>query len=383
MHRHLARLGLIGLLALPPIGATAESPSAAPYARPATRDDGWATADARAAGWNVARLGELERAIAANEFPGVTSVVVAQDGKLVYERYFGDGGPEVLNDTRSATKSITALLIGAAIDRGLIPSAQARVYRYFDDMKPYAHDSARKQAITLEDLLTMSSAWECDDDNQFSSGNEERMYVSENWTRFALDIPLRGYAPWVTRPEDSPHGRAFSYCTAGSFLLGAVVERVSKQSLAEFSANVLEKPLGITQAHWNRASEGVGMGGGGTRYRSRDLAKIGQMVADGGQWQGKRIISEAWIRQALTVHAQAREDADYGYQFWRFRIGEGAQQTAAWAMSGNGGNYVFIVPERRLVAVITRTSYNQRGVHPQSQTMFGDYLLKALPPASR
>lgn len=382
MRLRISLLLLGGLVVASPVCPAAEagkSTAALPYAAPVASRDGWAVADAGKLGWNLARLSELEQAIAKNDFPGVTSVVVAQDGKLVYERYFGEGGPDLLNDTRSATKSVTALLVGAAIDRGLIPSAQARAYDYFADRKPFAHASERKARITLEDLLTMSSAWECDDDNQFSAGNEERMYVSEDWTRFALDIPLRGYAPWVSRPEDSPHGRAFSYCTAGSFLLGAVVEKASGKPLSQFSAEVLEQPLGITQAKWNQSSEGVGMGGGGTRYRSRDLAKLGQMVADGGRWQGKHVISENWIRQALTVRAQPRDDAEYGYQFWRFRLGQDKQAPAAWAMSGNGGNYVFIVPEQRLVAVITRTSYNQRNVHPQSQQMFGDYLLKAMP----
>lgn len=232
--------------------------------------------------------------------------------------------------------------------------------------------------MTLEDRLTMSSAWECDDENRFSAGNGERMYLSEDWTRFALDLPVRGFAPWMTRPEDCPHGRAFSYCTAGSFLPGAVIERATGKPLATFAAEALEGPLGIRQAQWNRSSEGAGMGGGGTRCRSRDLAKLGQLVADGGRWQGRQIIATPWINAALTVHAQAREDADYGYQFWRFRFPHAQGEQSAWAMSGNGGNYVFIVPERQLVAVITRTS-NPRNVHPQSQQMFGDYVLKAMP----
>nr|WP_295376833.1 serine hydrolase [Pseudoxanthomonas sp.] len=375
--RALPRLILSCLALLAPACACAQAATA--YRIPASASDGWDVADAGREGWKLERFAALEAAIARGDFPGVTSVLVAQDGRLVYERYFNGGGPDVLNDTRSATKSVTALLVGAAIDRGLLPDAHARVYDHFRDLAPWQHDSARKQAITVEDLLTMSSAWDCDDENPFSSGNEERMYVSEHWTRFALDLPLRGYAPWVKRPEQSPHGRTFSYCTAGSFLLGALVERVSGKPLPEFAAEVLERPLGITRVQWNRSSEGVGMGGGGTRYRSRDLAKLGQLVVDGGTWHDRRILSAGWIELALTVHAQAREDADYGYQFWRFRFTRDGREQPAWTMSGNGGNYVFMVPERKLVAVITRTSYNQRDVHPQSQRMFGDYLLMAMP----
>ena len=352
--------------------------AAAPYAPPPALDDGWRIADAGRTGWNTATLAAMETAITDGKAPDTTSVLVARDGRLVYERYFNDGGRDVLNNTRSATKSVTALLVGAAIDRKLIAGPQAKVYDFFRD-RTWAHPDPRKDRFTVEDLLTMSSQWECDDDNQFSAGNEERMYVSERWTQFALDLPIKGYAPWMRRPQDSPHGRAFSYCTAGSFLLGAIVERASHKPLEKFARETLEAPLGIGKSTWQRSSEGVGMGGGGTLYRSRDLAKFGQLLLDGGRWNGRQVVSEPWVRAMTTVQAQAREDADYGYLLWRFRFDVRGVQREAWAMSGNGGNYVFVVPSERLVAVITRTRYNQRDMHAQSQRLLADYLLKALP----
>jgi CubicO group peptidase (beta-lactamase class C family) len=347
-------------------------------APPPALDDGWPVADPAREGFDIATLAAMETAIAGDKAPDTTSVLIARDGRLVYERYFGTGGRDVLNDTRSATKSVTALLVGAAVDRKLIDGAQSRVYAHFPG-RQWLNPDPRKERFTVEDLLTMSSQWECDDDNQFSAGNEERMYLSEDWTQFALDLPIKGYAPWTKRPEDSPHGRAFAYCTAGSFLLGAMLERVSGQSFATFARNALEAPLGITESQWQRSSEGVGMGGGGTRYRSRDLAKLGQLLIDGGRWNGKQVISADWIRAMTTVHAQARDDADYGYLLWRFRFDVRGTQREAWAMSGNGGNYVFVVPSERLVAVITRTRYNQRDMHAQSQRLMSDYILKALP----
>jgi CubicO group peptidase (beta-lactamase class C family) len=207
---------------------------------PPALDDGWSVADPAREGFDAATLAAMEAAIAGDAAPDTTSVLIARDGRLVYERYFGKGGRDVLNDTRSATKSVTALLVGAAVDRGLIDGAH------------WLNADPRKLRFTVEDLLTMSSQWECDDDNQFSAGNEERMYLSADWTQFALDLPIKGYAPWMKRPEDSPHGRSFAYCTAGSFLLGAIVERVSGQPLAALAREAQEKPLGNHESQWQR-----------------------------------------------------------------------------------------------------------------------------------
>ncbi|MEP7043734.1 MAG: serine hydrolase [Dokdonella sp.] len=368
---------LLTALLLGPLMAAADPAPA--YHAPDALADGWATADAAKIGWDTAKFAELEGRVADLTWKGITSVIVAQHGKLVYERYFNTGTRDGLNDIRSASKSVTALLAGAAIDRGLITNAQAKVYAYFADKPPLQHADKRKDTFTLEDLLTMSSLWECDDDNSFSSGNEERMYVSEDWLQFALDLPIKGFAPWMKKPADSSFGRAFSYCTAGAFVAGAMIERATHRHLDAFAAEVLEKPLGITAVQWNFSPDGIAMGGGGTRYRSRDLAKLGELLVDGGRWRGQQIISSAWIEASMSPHAQARDDAEYGYLLWRFHFPLGGKDTAAWAMSGNGGNYVFVLPERRLVAVITSSAYNQRYAHPQSQEIFRDFILPALP----
>lgn len=347
-------------------------------APPPALADGWRIADPVAAGWRVEVLQAMERAIGDGAAPDTTSVLIARDGALVYEGYFNGSDADALQDTRSATKSVTAMLVGAAIAQGKIAGAQARVYDRFRDRR-WRNPDPRKETTTVEDLLTMSSQLECDDENSFSTGNEERMYLSADWVQFALDLPVKGYAPWMKRPQESPHGRAFAYCTAGAFLLGALVEKATGQRLEDFAAQALERPLGIERSQWNHASEGTGMGGGGTRYRSRDLAKLGQLLLDRGHWQGKQVLPAAWVEAMTTIHAQARDDADYGYLLWRFRFPVRGVERGAWTMSGNGGNYVFVLPEERLVAVITRRAYNQRQMHQQSQKLFADYVLKALP----
>ncbi|MFI8717085.1 serine hydrolase domain-containing protein [Stenotrophomonas sp. NPDC077464] len=325
-----------------------------------------------------APLAALEAAIARDDIKQVTSVLLLVDGKVAYEHYFNGADAETLNDVRSASKSVTALLVGAAIGDGHLPGVQARVYDYFPEFTAGHAVDPRLRGTTVEDLLTMSSLWECDDQNQFSAGNEERMYVTERWLDFALSLPVKGFAPWMTRPEDSPHGRAHAYCTADSFVLGAVLERATTLPLADYAAQALERPLGITRSHWNRSPEGIGMGGGGTRYRTRDLARLGELVLAGGRWQGRQLVPADYVAAMIRPQAQTDDGSDYGYQWWGLKLPVEGKDTTVWAMSGNGGNYVFVMPEKKLVAVVTSKAYNRSYAHPQSRRVLTGFLLPAL-----
>jgi len=338
--------------------------------------DGWpATAPDPAI--DLDKLRSLEAKVADGTLKQITSVMVVHDGRPVYEHYF-DGDADTLRDVRSATKSVTALLAGIAIDRGLLPGVDARVYERFPEFGARHPVDPRLATMRLSDLLTMSTLWECDDENPFSGGHEERMYVTERWLDFTLALPVKGFAPWMSKPQDSPFGRAFAYCTADSFVAGAMVERAAGQPLAAFAAQALERPLDIASSHWNVSPEGIGMGGGGTRYRTRDLAKFGQLVVDQGRWRGRQVVSADYVRAMTTPQAQAADDAEYGYQWWRLHFDVDGQDVAVWAMSGNGGNYVFVWPQRRLVAVITTHAYNRSFAHPQSRQLFREYVLGAL-----
>lgn len=335
----------------------------------------WKTADPASAGFSPERLRALEGAVADGEFPGLGSVLVGRGGALVYEKYLA-GDHTTLRDTRSATKTVTSMLIGIAIQEGKLEGAEARVLPLFPEKRPVGNPDPRKEAITVEDFLTMSSLLECDDWNNFSRGNEERMYLVEDWLGFALGLPIKGFPPWATKPEHSEYGRSFSYCTAGVFALGQVLARAAGMPVAEFANSRLFGPLGIKEVSWPFSPLGQAQTGGGLKLRSRDLLKLAQLYLDGGRWKDGQLVAPEWVAVSTRPHVRIDEDTEYGYLWWLRRFGDG-ESYRALLMSGNGGNKVVVLPELDQVAVITSTNFNTRGMHELTERVLVEYLLPA------
>jgi CubicO group peptidase (beta-lactamase class C family) len=336
------------------------------------------TVEPAAASIAASALARMEASIRAGDFKQVTSVLVARGGKLAYEHYFDAEGVEGLRNTRSATKTVTGMLVGLAIDRGLLPGVDARVVDYFLDKQPLQNPDPRKAQITVEDFLTMSSLLECDDENQFSRGNEERMYLVEDWVRFTLDLPIRGFPDWVPKPAASPYGRSWSYCTAGPTTLGPLLERATKRTVPDFARDNLFAPLGITRVGWQFQPQGTAMTGGGLNLRSRDLLKLAQLYLNGGTWGGRRVVSADWVARSIAPHANAREDTDYGYLWWLPTFHANGRSYKCFAMFGTGGNKVYAFPAQQLVVVVTTTNFRVQGAGTLSDKLLVDYILPAL-----
>lgn len=338
----------------------------------------WHRSAPQAVGIDITRLTAMEAAINSGEFKKIGSVLVARHGQLTYEKYF-DGDAFTLRDTRSATKSITSLLVGLAIQDKKLSGVDAKVLGFLPEhRRRLQNPDPRKEAITVEDLLTMSSPLECDDWNDASRGNEERMYLIEDWAQFILDLPIRGRMK-VGDAQDKPkYGRYFSYCTGGVFVLSEMLAKATGIRTDQYAQQRLFTPLGITNATWVYSPLNVPQTGGGLRLSSPDLLKIAQLCLNGGTWDGHRIINQDWITQSTQPHAQISDDQEYGYLWWwqSFKVGDSSYP--AFFMSGNGGNKVLCFPSLDAAVVITSTNFNTPGMHEQTARLLTEYILPAI-----
>jgi CubicO group peptidase (beta-lactamase class C family) len=334
----------------------------------------WQQTSAQSMGADAATLARLAGAVEAGQFPKTTSVLVVYRGRLIYEHYFGEGGRDFLNNTRSATKSITSLGIGVAIADHMISAVTAPAFGYLGDRAPFKNNTTLKQDITIADLLTMSSALDCDDDVDASPGNEDRMHEQQHWTRWVVDLPAKGIYS-----RDANGLGPFSYCTAGAFLLGQIIERATHSPVDQYIEVKLLEPLGIEKWNWQRSPSGEVMTGGGLELRSRDLVKFAWMLVDNGRWRGREIVPAAWVKAAMTAYRRANSEQDYGYLFWQRRYATSCGTTQGWYMAGNGGNAIVTLKELHAAVVVTRENYNTHGMHQQTVDLLERFVLPALP----
>jgi CubicO group peptidase (beta-lactamase class C family) len=347
---------------------------AAALAACAHSDGGLSVAPPQAVGLDPGPFKGLEAAVARGDYPKTTSVLIVRNGRLVLEHYFGEGSPELLNNTRSATKSVTALAIGRAIEDGEITSVRAHAFSYLDDLRPFRNDTPDKEAITIEDMLTMSSALDCNDDDDASPGNEDNMHPQPNWSRWAVDLPtMKRYS------RDASRLGPWRYCTTNAFLLGQVLARATIMQTDKYIEHTILEPLGISAWQWPYSPAGEPMTGGGLELRSRDLAKIAWMLVDHGRWQGRQIVPPAWIDSAFTARRHAYPGQDYGYFFWERHYKSACGPIDGWYMAGNGGNAIVMLRQLNAAVVVTRENYNTHGMHQQTIDLIERYILPAFP----
>src|SRR5882757_2061030 len=329
---------------------------------PATLDDGWTIATPESVGLDSARLCAIAARLKETE-ANVHAVVIVRHGRLVFEQYFSgpderwdvagqfDHDATTKHDMRSASKSVISLLVGIAIDRKLIATADEPVVRFYPEYA--AVKSAGWDQITLRHLLTMSSGMQWDENRGWTDPKNDEPHLGSETDpiRYVLSKP-------VAKPPDA----LWTYNGGGTDLLGNILERVSGKPLEVFAREVLFQPLGISDVEWKNYPQNKKVAAAtGLRIRPRDAAKIGQLLLNRGAWDGKPIVSADWIEQSIKPRFQAVGYFSglffYGQQWWLGRsISEGTEVKWISAM-GSGGQRIFIVPDRDLVVMTTSGLY--------------------------
>jgi CubicO group peptidase (beta-lactamase class C family) len=270
---------------------------------PGAGDDHWPVATPESVGISSATLCPVVKWLGDRKETNVHAIVVVRHGKLVFDHYFtGDDehlgrsvgevtfDPQTRHDERSVSKSVTALVLGMAIDHGWIKSVDTPVLSFFPEYADLR--TPEKDRITLRDLLTMSSGldWHESDVPYTDAANSEiRMDASPDPYHFALEQPMV-----------APPGQIWNYNSGSTELLGAVLRKATGKPLDQLALTMLFGPLGITDVEWYRYAQDNPSAAAGLRLRPRDLAKIGQLVLQHGAWNGKRLVSASWVDAPTT-----------------------------------------------------------------------------------
>jgi CubicO group peptidase (beta-lactamase class C family) len=306
-------------------------------------------------------LNSLNVAIGRGEYPNIDSIVLSENGRVIYEKYFNGLTQDSVNDTRSSFKSITSLLMGIAIDKGFIKRVDQKVYSFFPEYESYSNWDSRKANMTIRDLLEMKSGYDCEEWDD-TKDCEEKMMASDDWVKFSLDLPM----------SHDP-GTVWAYSSSNAMVLGGIIAGASKMPISEFADKFLFQPLGIKQYRWTKDPRGHGMTAGSFYMLPSDMLKIGELVLNKGFWRGKRIVSGKWIEEAIRpitkienfsnvkisrTESAIPEPTYYGYTWYNEEMRTNTFKHNVVFASGNGGQYIMIISDLKLVAVFTGHSYN-------------------------
>ena len=390
MNRRRIRFALLGLCALlASCGMPESRQDETKDQRPETGSDAdWHVVEPEEEGFEADRLARLTDDLRQGRWGNVHALLISRHGRLFFEEYFegsdellGDPlgtvefGPDSLHDVRSISKTVTALLVGIALDAGLVSSVNAPLSDLLPDHGHLLHGS--KSELTLHHVLTMSTGLLWDEDTlpyTNPQNDERRLSVSDDPVAFVLSRDL------VATP-----GKTFQYSGGATLLLARILDRATGETLDAYARRVLFEPLGIQAWHWGNSGHVAPSPYAGLRLTAPDLAKIGQVFGSGGSFAGRRIVSEDWIRQATRAQI-AYDDEEtpefvvengYGYQMWwnRYRFPTGIHEVATGV--GNGEQRIIVVPHLSLVVTVLGGFYND----PESGWLPEEILMREILPA--
>lgn len=304
-------------------------------------------------GFNTAKLNELINAIReGKDYPGIHSLLILRDSNLVVEEYFAGYNKNTLHTLQSVTKSVTSALIGIALEQGVIQSLDQKVLSFFMDLGTIENLDDRKNAMTLEDILTMRTGTDYNEQGQ-GSPHYQLNALLYGWDKFYLNRPM------ISEP-----GTRFQYDSGGVILLSSILKNLTGMHADEFADNYLFNHLGISNLRWYKNRENHPHTGGGLNLTPLDMAKFGLLFLNKGKWRGNQVIPAKWVEDSFKMHVtfgggNQSYIKGYGYLWWILQPDPGGDQNQNIAAArGAYGQHIFVVPEHNIVVVVTANAVN-------------------------
>jgi CubicO group peptidase (beta-lactamase class C family) len=266
-------------------------------------------------------------------YPSIKSVTVIRNENVVLDAYAYPYSKNNSYSINSIVKSIMSILFGIAIDQGYIESVDQPLTDFFpaESMDNFDY---RKEAITLEHLLTMTPGLDCRDSYMFNwDWSDPQWREIDDWVQYFIDLPMISFP-----------GSRFAYCNSDARVLSVILTRATGMTAQGFANKYLFGPMGLKVNDWNTFQGAYSDGARGIRIKPIDLARVGQLVLNDGVWEGQRIVSEEWLNQSTQPYIEGNLEDNYGYLWW-------LNESGFYAGIGYGGQYMYVVPWADLVVV--------------------------------
>jgi CubicO group peptidase (beta-lactamase class C family) len=352
-----------------------KNPGRYTYRSPTALEDGWPTGTLEQENIDRRAMEKLVQAIIAmptdsRDAPQNHALLIARHGRLVLEEYFHGEHRDRLHDLRSAGKSLTSIIVGAAMHAGAPLKLSSPVYQVMNEGTFPAGLEPQRRAMTLEHLLTMSSGYFCDDTNNDAPGREDTMWDQTDepdFYRYTLKVPMT-----------TPPGENAVYCSASPNLALGMVGRASGENPMYTFDRLVGGPMKIRRYEWSLDPSGHPYGGGGPSLLARDFIKLGQLMLNGGVWEGHRILSRDYAARAVSPLYHLR-NVKYGYLWWVEDLPYKNRTVRSFSARGAGGQTVWVIPELDLVIGTNAGSYASRsGMFGASTDLIARYILPAV-----
>ena len=322
----------------------------------------WRSAEPEQAGFSPDLAVRLAAGVRSGLLRDLHAVLVSRAGLLVHESYYEGRdeswgkplglvsfGPETLHDLRSVTKSVVGLLYGIALDRGLVPGPDAPLVAQFPEY-PDLVANPWLACLTVGHALTMTLGTEWD---------EQRPYTDPANSEIAMENAPDRYRFILERPVLADAGTRWTYSGGAVALVGALIARGTGRTLPDFAREALFEPLGISTFEWIAGRDGIPSAASGLRLLPRDLLRIGALLAGGGEWQGRRVVSAAWLTASFAPAIPTGDGLHYGRLWFLGEAPTPAMGMQPWmAGFGNGGQRLWLMPAAGLAVVILSGNYN-------------------------